>query len=40
MEEPTTALCSYEERIGDPAPAAVIALPDPEKTRPVVESVA
>ncbi len=40
VEEPTTALCSYEERIGDPAPAAVIALPDPEKTRPVVESVA
>ncbi len=40
VEEPTTPLCSYEKRIGDPAPAAVIELPDPEKTRAVVESVA
>jgi DNA topoisomerase-1 len=39
VEEPTTPLCTYERRIGDPTPAEVIALPelpDPEKTRPVV----
>ena len=40
VEEPTTPLCSYERRIGDAAPAPVIELPDPEKTRAVVESVA
>jgi DNA topoisomerase-1 len=36
VEEPTTPLCSYERRIGDAKQAEVIALPDPEKTRPVV----
>ena len=36
VEEPTTPLCSYERRIGDAKAAEVIALPDPEKTRPVV----
>jgi DNA topoisomerase-1 len=40
VEEPTTPLCSYERRIGDAAPAPVIELPDPDKTRAVVESVA
>ena len=40
VEEPTTPLCSYDRRIGDPAPAPVIELPDPDKTRAVVESVA
>ena len=40
VEEPTTPLCGYERRIGDAAPATVIELPDPDKTRPVVESVA
>ena len=40
VEEPTTPLCGYKKRIGDPAPAPVIELPDPERTRPVVESVA
>jgi len=37
-EEPTTPECSYEKKIAGPAPAAE--RPDPEKTRPVVESVA
>ncbi len=39
VEEPTTPLCTYEKRIGDPKPAEIIALPtvpDPEKTQPVV----
>ncbi len=39
-EEPTTPECGYEKKIAGPAPAAVAELPDPEKTRPVVESVA
>ncbi len=39
-EEPTTPECSYEKKIAGPAPAPVIEKPDPEKTRPVVESVA
>jgi DNA topoisomerase-1 len=39
-EEPTTPECSYEKKIAGPAPAPVAELPDPEKTRPVVESVA
>jgi DNA topoisomerase I len=37
-EEPTTPECSYEKKIAGPAPVAE--RPDPEKTRPVVESVA
>ncbi len=39
-EEPTTPECSYEKKIAGPAPAPVAERPDPEKTRPVVESVA
>ncbi|HEV2709851.1 MAG TPA: type I DNA topoisomerase [Edaphobacter sp.] len=39
-EEPTTPECSYEKKIAGPAPAPVSERPDPEKTRPVVESVA
>jgi DNA topoisomerase-1 len=39
-EEPTTPECGYEKKIGGPAPVAVPERPDPEKTRPVVESVA
>ena len=39
-EEPTTPQCSYEKKIAGPAPAAGAEKPDPEKTRPVVESVA
>jgi DNA topoisomerase-1 len=36
-EEPTTPECSYEKKIGPPP---VVELPDPEKTRPMVQSVA
>ncbi|HEY6373895.1 MAG TPA: topoisomerase DNA-binding C4 zinc finger domain-containing protein, partial [Edaphobacter sp.] len=36
--EPTTAACTYEKKVAGPAPAAE--MPDPEKTRAVVESVA
>jgi DNA topoisomerase-1 len=39
-EEPTTPECTYEKKIAGPAPAPVAERPDPEKTRPVVESVA
>jgi len=40
-EEPTTPECSYEKKIGGPAEAASPLLkPDPEKVRPVVESMA
>jgi DNA topoisomerase-1 len=39
-EEPTTPACTYEKKIAGPAPVPEITLPDPEKTRPVVESVA
>lgn len=39
-EEPTTPECGYEKKIAGPAPAPVAERPDPEKTRPVVESVA
>jgi DNA topoisomerase I len=39
-EEPTTPPCTYEKKIAGPAPVPVIARPDPEKTRAVVESVA
>ncbi|GGG76774.1 type I DNA topoisomerase [Edaphobacter dinghuensis] len=39
-EESTTPECSYEKKIAGPAPAVVVERPDPEKTRPVVESVA
>ncbi len=39
-EVPTTPECSYEKKIAGPAPAPVLERPDPEKTRPMVESVA
>jgi DNA topoisomerase I len=39
---PTTPECSYQKKVGPPksAEVPVLALPDPERTRPVVESVA
>jgi DNA topoisomerase I len=39
-EEPTTPPCTYQKKIAGPAPVPEIKLPDPEKTRAVVESVA
>jgi DNA topoisomerase I len=39
-EEPTTPACTYEKKIAGPAPVAAAEMPDPEKTRAVVESVA
>jgi DNA topoisomerase I len=39
-EEPTTPPCTYEKKIAGPAPVPTIELPDPDKTRAVVESVA
>ena len=39
-EEPTTPLCTYEKKIAGPTPVPAIAMPDPEKARAVVESVA
>jgi len=38
--EPTTPACTYEKKIAGPVQVPVVALPDPEKTRAVVESVA
>ena len=39
---PTTPECSYQKKVGPPksAEVPVLELPDPDKTRPVVESVA
>ncbi|MEO8737914.1 MAG: type I DNA topoisomerase [Edaphobacter sp.] len=39
-EVPTTPECSYEKKIAGPVPVPVVEKPDPEKTRPLVESVA
>jgi len=42
-EEPTTPECSYVRRIGPPKPkeeVPALTIPDPAKTRPLVESVA
>jgi DNA topoisomerase I len=39
-EEPSTPPCTYEKKIAGPASVPAISLPDPEKTRAVVESVA
>ena len=40
-EEPTTPPCTYKKKVGPPRAAApVLEVPDPERTRPVVESVA
>jgi len=38
--EPTTPECGFEKKIGPPAAVPVLEMPDPEKTRAVVESVA
>jgi DNA topoisomerase-1 len=39
-EEPTTPACTYEKKVAGPVPVPEMVLPDPEKTRAVVESVA
>jgi DNA topoisomerase I len=39
-EEPTTPACTYEKKIAGPVKVPEMVLPDPEKTRAVVESVA
>jgi DNA topoisomerase I len=38
--EPTTPACTYQKKIAGPAPVPEMKVPDPEKTRAVVESVA
>ena len=42
VEAPTTPECSYQKKVGPPASETVpvLELPDPEKTRPMVQSVA
>jgi DNA topoisomerase-1 len=42
VEAPTTPECSYEKKVGPPrtAEVPVLEIPDPEQTRPVVQSVA
>jgi DNA topoisomerase I len=42
VEAPTTPECSYQKKVGPPksVEVPVLELPDPEKTRPVVQSVA
>jgi DNA topoisomerase-1 len=42
VEAPTTPECSYQKKVGPPksVEVPVLALPDPAKTRPVVQSVA
>ncbi len=39
-KEPTTPECSYQKKIADAVATAILEMPDPEKTRPMVESVA
>jgi DNA topoisomerase-1 len=39
-EEPTTPACTYQKKIAGPAPVPEMKMPDPDKTRAVVESVA
>ena len=39
-EAPTTPPCTYEKKIAGPAPIPARPLPNPEKTRPLVESIA
>ncbi|HEX4651228.1 MAG TPA: type I DNA topoisomerase [Granulicella sp.] len=39
-ETPTTPACSYEKKVAGPAPVIPPERPDPEKTRPLVESMA
>ena len=40
VAEPVTPECGFEKKIGPPAAVPALAMPDPEKTRAVVESVA
>jgi DNA topoisomerase-1 len=40
VEAPTTPECSYQKKVGPPVAVPVLTLPDPEKTRAVVQSVA
>ncbi len=40
VEEPTTPECSYQRKTAEPVEGTVLEMPDPEKTRPMVESVA
>jgi DNA topoisomerase-1 len=40
VEEPKTPECGFQKKIGPPAVVPVLEMPDPEKTRAVVESVA
>jgi DNA topoisomerase-1 len=40
VEEPTHAPCTYQRKVADPAPAVTLAVPDPSKTRAVVETYA
>jgi DNA topoisomerase-1 len=40
VEEPTTPECGFQKKIGPPPAVPVLEMPDPEKTRAVVESVA
>ncbi len=39
-DAPTTPACTYERKTAGPAPIVPLDRPDPEKTRPLVESVA
>ncbi|MBB5057492.1 DNA topoisomerase-1 [Granulicella aggregans] len=40
VEEPTHAPCTYQRKVADPAPAMPLEMPDPDKTRAVVETYA
>jgi len=40
VEEPTHAPCTYQRKVAGPAPTVPLAVPDPEKTRAVVETYA
>jgi DNA topoisomerase-1 len=39
-EKPAAPACSYQKKIGPPVSVPVLVVPDPEKTRAVVQSVA
>ncbi|MDQ2832937.1 MAG: type I DNA topoisomerase [Acidobacteriota bacterium] len=39
-EAPATVACTFDKKIAGPAPEPIAQRPDPEKTRPLVESVA
>jgi len=40
VAEPVTPECGYQKKVGPAAVVPVLEMPDPEKTRAVVESVA